>query len=174
MMKIDREQQKRLEGFFKEEVTWFPNNVLHGLLAGIMFFIAGIAMLFPYYAIEVESKSDLMFNFFMIMVACWGFYFVNMKYKNFTELENGKNVNHRVYDIIKQMPVDRIQYCMFCTGKILKYCFIFCIGFLLERNVVSYIVYGKLSIWDLVIPVMTWLVIPVTEDFLGNWNSTSK
>ena len=170
MFKTDEKQQELLEKFFAEENTWFPDNVLHPVLAGIFFFIAVVQLLFPYLSLEGDT-SIISFHF---LTYTWGCYFLILKYTTYTELKDGRKKTKRVYDLLRFFPIDTIQLSVFCFRKLIKPCLYMTIPVVAFRNVVSYAVYGRLSVWDLVIPVGICLLWPILLEVSDGWISSRK
>ena len=52
MFKIDCDQQGILDKFFKEEISWFANNVLDKFIAAFFIGVSLILLCFPYEALK--------------------------------------------------------------------------------------------------------------------------
>ncbi|MBR3516816.1 MAG: hypothetical protein IKO10_10925 [Lachnospiraceae bacterium] len=155
VFKPDEKQQQILEDFFLEETTYFPNHVLLKFLAYFLMSIGSILMLIPYGEIR-EDKSVLGIT---AMLFVMGTYFYATQYATYTETLWNKVV--QVKELVKYLPVERMQITIFRIRKVLKPCLIYTFVVLALKCGIYYGAYGNIGAIDLLIPVLGMVVYPV-------------
>lgn len=82
----DIKQQEKLEKFFKEENTWFPDNVGEKFLAIFFFIISGILACAPNKMIDFSDlNNDMKVVLIGYMFYILGVTYMVMKYKSYQE-----------------------------------------------------------------------------------------
>ncbi len=155
VFKPDEKQQQILEDFFREETTYFPNHVLLKFMAYFLMSIGSILMLIPYGEIR-EDKSILGITAVLFMM---GTYFYATQYATYTETLQNKVV--QVKELVKYLPVERMQITIFRIRKVLKPCLIYTFIVLALKCGIYYGAYGSIGAIDLLIPVLGMVVYPV-------------
>ena len=87
----DIKQQEKLEKFFKEENTWFPDNVGEKFLAIFFFIISGILACAPNKMIDFSDlNNDMKVVLIGYMFYILGVTYMVMKYKSYQKKNNNK------------------------------------------------------------------------------------
>ena len=160
MFKIDWDQQGILDKFFKEEISWFANNVLDKFIAAFFIGVSLILLCFPYEALKGESKSVIItMNSFYL----YGIFFIQNKYATYTE--TGKT-RKTIYELVKYLPVTKVQLCFFRIRKIFKVCLGVTLFVVAVKVVTSMALYGSFSVFDVIIPVLMQLILPIGLNLL--------
>ena len=159
MKKIDYDQQDKLEAFFKEQETWFPNYVLNKFLGIFFIGMSLILILFPYYSFEGD-KSFIKCLVMMYAMYNYGIYFLVAKYT--TYVEQGKN-RRSIMELVKYLPVEKIQLTYFKGRKIFKPCIFLTAAIVCLHIIISFGCYGTVSVWDILLPVVFCFLFPMSN-----------
>ncbi|MCR5252063.1 MAG: hypothetical protein K6E50_15820 [Lachnospiraceae bacterium] len=161
--KLDEKQQKIIAEFFKEETTYFPNHVLMKFLACFLVSLSMIMLIPPFAVWEGEKMLSVFgFYFFWIGIACYG-----TKYASYAEPLT--KISVRITSLLRYVPVEKDQLMLFRLCKILKPCVILTPVVLMFRIAISLGVFGSVQVWDLVLPPLFMIVLPVVFEFISPW-----
>ena len=100
----DIKQQEKLEKFFKEENTWFPDNVGEKFLAIFFFIISGILACAPNKMIDFSDlNNDMKVVLIGYMFYILGVTYMVMKYKSYQEAysTNRKRITTKEPDLLQ-------------------------------------------------------------------------
>ena len=158
VFKPDTEQQQILEDFFREETTYFPNHVLQKYVAYLLMSVAAMGMLIPY----EELKEDKGILGLMAVIFAYGTFFYGTMYAAYTESLLKKVVS--VKELVKYLPVERMQITIFRIRKISKPCLIYTFAVIALKCAISYGAFGSISGMDILIPVAGMVVYPVVME----------
>ena len=158
--KPDEKQQQILEEFFREETTYFPNHVLQKYIAYLLMSVGAMLMLIPY----GEVKEDKSILGIMAMLFALGSFFYATQYATYTETLLKKVVP--VKELVKYLPVERMQITIFRIRKVLKPCLIYSLVVIALKCAIYCGGYGNLSGPDILIPVTGMVVYPVVVELL--------
>lgn len=157
---IDVKQQEMLEEFFREESTYFPNHVMQKFVAYFLMSIGAVLMMIPYGEVR-EDKAILGIT---VMLYAMGSFFYATQYATYTETLLKKVVP--VKELVRYLPVERMQITIFRIRKVLKPCLIYTVVVLALKCGISYAEYGNISGMDILIPVAGMVVYPVLVELL--------
>lgn len=153
---FDKEQQTILDNFFTNEKKWAPNNFFKTYCAVFMVGLSLMLLLFPH----ISWEDDFSLYIFFII---YGFY--NMGFSlylsRFTNYPTSPGTIRTLYELTKYMPVSKVQLCLFGIKKILKPCTILTCGIIIFRFICSYMVFHRLSIWDIFEPLIICTILPI-------------
>ena len=167
VFKIDERQQKKIEGFFKEELSYDQNAPILKYVACLLAGLAMMLLLVPFRAWEEDGACLSIIGY---VIFAGGLSINNSKYK--TRAINNTNKYVSFMDITRFLPVDPVQLIIFRIRKIFKPCAICMLISMVFRCLVSYAAYGMLSPWDFILPLGSILVIPLLTEgiaFANHW-----
>lgn len=108
-IKTDIKQQEKLEKFFKEENTWFSDNVGEKFLAIFFFIISGILACAPNKMIDFSDlNNDMKVVLIGYMFYLLGVTYMVMKYKSYQEPYSTNRKRITTKELLKNMPIDRM------------------------------------------------------------------
>ena len=154
--KTDEKQQERIEAFFKEETTFFPNHVMLKFMAGFLVAVSSLLNIIP---ILEYDDGDIRVSFIGCMLFVMGINFYASKYANFTEPLTKKVMS--MAELTKYLPVNRMQLIIFRIKKILKPCVITTIIVIAFRLLISFGTHGTATVWDVLMPLGLMVVWPI-------------
>lgn len=161
-IKSDVKQQDKLDKFFAEENTWFPDNVGEKFLAILFFILSGILLCIPN---RIITFSDLHEDIKMILVG-YMFYFLGvtymvMKYKSYMEPYSTNRKRTATKDLLRNMPIDRMQLWIYITKKKIKPCAIMTVIIIALKVTISLIAFKTIYPLDLLMVLVFNLIVPV-------------
>lgn len=161
-IKSDIKQQDKLDKFFAEENTWFPGNVGEKFLAIFFFIISGILLCIPN---RIITFSDLHEDMTMILVGYMlyflGVTYMVMRYKSYLETYSTNRKRTSTKDLLKNMPIDRIQLWIYITRKKIKPCAIMTVIIILLKVTISLAALKTIYPLDLLMVLVFNLIVPV-------------
>ena len=111
-IKTDIKQQEKLEKFFKEENTWFPDNVGEKFLAIFFFIISGILACAPNKMIDFSDlNNDMKVVLIGYMFYLLGVTYMVMKYKSYQEAYSTNRKRITTRELLKKA----LQYLLMHT-----------------------------------------------------------
>ena len=134
-IKTDIKQQEKLEKFFKEENTWFPDNVGEKFLAIFFFIISGILACAPNKMIDFSDLNNDM----KVVLIGYMFYLLGVTY----------------------MPIDRMQLWIFITKKKIKPCAVMTAIIIAIRIIITLAAYRNIYLSDILMALVFNLIVPV-------------
>ena len=152
-IKTDIKQQEKLEKFFKEENTWFPDNVGEKFLAIFFFIISGILACAPNKMIDF---SLIGFMFYLLGVT-----YMVMKYKSYQEAYSTNRKRITTRELLKNMPIDRMQLWIFITKKKIKPCSVMTAIIIAIRIIITLAAYRNIYLSDILMVLVFNLIVPV-------------
>ena len=161
-IKTDAKQQEKLNKFFAEENTWFPDNVGEKFLAIFFLIISGILLCIPN---RIITFSDFHEDIKMILIG-YMFYSVGvsymvMKYKSYLESYSTNRKRTSTKDLLKNMPIDRMQLWIYITKKKIKLCTIMTAIIIVLRITISLAAFKTIYPLDLLMTLVFNLIVPV-------------
>ena len=124
-IKTDAKQQEKLDKFFAEENTWFPGNVGEKFLAVFFLIISGILLCIPNRIITFSDfREDIKMILIGYMFYSVGVSYMVMKYKSYLESYSTNRKRTSTKDLLKNMPIDRMQLWIYITKKKIKPCYL--------------------------------------------------
>lgn len=161
-IKSDVKQQDKLDKFFAEENTWFPGNVGEKFLAILFFILSGILLCIPN---RIITFSDLHEDIKMIVVG-YMLYFVGvtymvMKYKSYMESYSTNRKRTATKDLLRNMPIDRMQLWIYITKKKIKPCAIMTVIIIALKVTISLAAFKTIYPLDLLMALVFNLIVPV-------------
>lgn len=161
-IKTDIKQQEKLDRFFAEENTWFPDNVGEKFLAILFFILSGILLCIPN---RIITFSDFNEDMKMILIG-YMFYFVGvsymiMKYKSYMESYSTNRKRTSTKELLKNMPIDRIQLWIYITKKKIKPCAIMTTIIIALKVTISLAALKTIYPLDLLMVLIFNLVVPI-------------
>ena len=161
-IKTDVKQQERLDKFFAEENTWFPGNVGEKFLAVFFLIISGILLCIPN---RIITFSDFHEDIKMILIG-YMFYSVGvsymvMKYKSYLESYSTNRKRTSTKDLLKNIPIDRMQLWIYITKKKIKPCTIMTAIIIVLRITISLAAFKTIYPLDLLMALVFNLIVPV-------------
>lgn len=161
-IKTDVKQQERLDKFFAEENTWFPSNVGEKFLAVFFLIISGILLCIQN---RIIIFSDFHEDIKMILIG-YMFYSVGvsymvMKYKSYMESYSTNRKRTATKDLLKNMPIDRMQLWIYITKKKIKPCTIMTAIIIVLRITISLAAFKTIYPLDLLMALVFNLIVPV-------------
>ena len=122
-IKTDVKQQKKLEKFFAEENTWFPGNVGEKFLAIFFFIISGILLCIPIRIVTFRDFHEDIAMILMVYILYFlGVTYMVMKYKSYMESYSTNRKRTATKELLRNMPIDRMQLWIYITKKKIKPC----------------------------------------------------
>ena len=160
VFKLDQKQQEKIEAFFKEEDTYFPDHVLSNTVAILLLIVATMITIMPCLSYE---DGDMTISIYGFMMFALGIYLYSGKYVAFTEPLTRKVVS--ISDLTKYLPVNKKQFALFRIRKILKPCLIGTGITIVLRVIISLGFYGSIDILDFLLPFVLMIVWPVLIEY---------
>lgn len=161
-IKTDTKQQEKLDKFFAEENTWFPDNVGEKFLAILFFILSGILLCIPN---RIITFSDFHEEMTMILVGYMlyflGVTYMVMKYKSYMESYSTNRKRTATKDLLKNMPIDRMQLWIYITKKKLKPCSIMTAIIIALKVTISLAAFKTIYPIDLLMVLVFNLIVPV-------------
>lgn len=162
IIKTDAKQQEKLDKFFAEENTWFPDNVGEKFLAILFFILSGILSCIPN---RIITFSDFNEDWKMILIG-YMLYFVGvsymiMKYKSYMESYSTNRKRTSTKDLLKNMPIDRMQLWIYITKKKIKPCAIMTVIIIALKVTISLAAFKTIYPIDLLMALVFNLIVPV-------------
>jgi hypothetical protein len=162
MIKFDQRQQTVLERFFKEETTWFPEHVTANFVMCLMVGISMILLVFPTRA--MDGRDDIMCMVLVpLMIYNLG---VQIFVSKFEGYRDETNQGRSMFELLRYLPVQREQLCLFCVRKMWRICLPLTLVTIVLRNVFSIRFYHTMSLYDFIIPLVGMLLAPLLVCFL--------
>jgi hypothetical protein len=162
MIKFDQRQQAALERFFKEETTWFPEHVTANFVMYILVGISLILLVFPTRA--MDGRDDFMsMVVFPLMIYNLGVQVFASKFEGYKDETNQRR---SMLELLKYLPVQREQLCLFCIRKMWRICLPLTLVAIVLRSVFSIGFYHRMSLLDFIIPLAGTLLAPILSCFL--------
>ena len=157
MINVDKKQQKKLDEFYKEETTWFPEHVVNNFVMCLFVGISIILLVIPTAALD--GKNDIK----AFVVIPWLLYNTGILtyLSKFTIYRDKINQSKSIYELIKYLPISYKQIVLYKQKKLLARFFIINVIIIVLKNVISIAVYRKISIFDIVIPIALGLIFPM-------------
>lgn len=146
-----KKQQDILEAFYKEFFSWSAGNIGMWLVTGIMEFIHGIFMWFPYQAAEEMEVLGLIVLFGMCGAANY-----MAPYLQFTE--KGKTV--KVYDKLQYLPISLRELQIFRLKKLARFYAKLFLVFLVGQVFFSLVCYHEITWGNIGYVVICGFLIP--------------
>ena len=141
-IKTDIKQQEKLEKFFKEENTWFSDNVGEKFLAIFFFIISGILACAPNKMIDFSDlNNDMKVVLIGYMFYLFGVTYMVMKYKSYQE---SYSTNRK-----------RI------TKKKIKPCAVMTVIIIAIRIIITLAAYRNIYLSDILMVLVFNLIVPV-------------
>ena len=159
--KEDKKQQEKLEAFFREETTYFPDHVLLNFVAGFLTFVSFLLTVIP--CLEYDD-GYLKIAIYGCVLFAIGMFTYASKYASFTEPLTKKVMN--IAELTKYLPVSRWQLTIFRIKKILKPCIITTVVVITIRLLISFGVHGTATVWDVLLPLLLMVVWPAFTELL--------
>ena len=161
-IKTDAKQQEKLNKFFAEENTWFPDNVGEIFLAIFFLIISGILLCIQN---RIITFSDFHEDIKMILIG-YMFYSVGvsymvMKYKSYMESYSTNRKRTAIKDLLKNMPIDRVQLWIYITKKKIKPCAIMTAIIIALKVTISLAAFKTIYPLDLLMALVFNLIVPV-------------
>lgn len=156
MLGYDRNQQEKLEKLYGKENVWYPEHVLHTFLMWLLIGISMIILLFPYQA-YAHDRSFYPSLFFMYVLYNWGIQLYAGKYSYVRQ--NGKT--HTIYELLCYVPVGRWQIFLYRIKKVQKPVIRLALFNILVKCFLSYMIYHGISAFDIILPVIFLLFVPL-------------
>ncbi len=155
MIKADEKQQTLLREFFKEETTYQAEHVGYILLACIFTGIPFIMFVMPFQIWSLREDAGILGAMYALETT--GILSYVAKYNTFSE--TGKN--RQVYDILKYMPIEYEQYCLFKFEKVHRLCVRLMVICLVCQVVFGLTFYHGLTFANFAVPVVSQYIIPM-------------
>ena len=161
-IKTDVKQQERLDKFFAEENTWFPGNVGEKFLAVFFLIISGILLCIPNRIITFSDfHEDIKMILLGYMFYSVGVSYMVMKYKSYLESYSTNRKRTATKDLLKNMPIDRMQLWIYITKKKIKLCTIMTAIIIVLRITISLAAFKTIYPLDLLMALVFNLIVPV-------------
>ena len=161
-MKSDVKQQDKLDKFFAEENTWFPGNVGEIFLAIFFFIISGILLCIPNRIITFSDfHEDIKMILLGYMFYSVGVSYMVMKYKSYLESYSTNRKRTSTKDLLKNMPIDRMQLWIYITKKKIKPCTIMTAIIIALKVTISLAAFKTIYPLDLLMALVFNLIVPV-------------
>lgn len=161
-IKTDVKQQERLDKFFAEENTWFPGNVGEKFLAVFFLIISGILLCIPNRIITFSDfHEDIKMILLGYMFYSVGVSYMVMKYKSYMESYSTNRKRTATKDLLKNMPIDRMQLWIYITKKKIKLCTIMTAIIIVLRITISLAAFKTIYPLDLLMTLVFNLIVPV-------------
>ena len=158
----DIKQQEKLEKFFKEENTWFPDNVGEKFLAIFFFIISGILACAPNKMIDFSDlNNDMKVVLIGYMFYLLGVTYMVMKYKSYQEAYSTNRKRITTRELLKNMPIDRMQLWIFITKKKIKPCAVMTAIIIAIRIIITLAAYRNIYLSDILMVLVFNLIVPV-------------
>ena len=161
-IKTDIKQQEKLEKFFKEENTWFSDNVGEKFLAIFFFIISGILACAPNKMIDFSDlTNDMKVVLIGYMFYLLGVTYMVMKYKSYQESYSTNRKRITTKELLKNMPIDRMQLWIFITKKKIKPCAVMTVIIIAIRIIITLAAYRNIYLSDILMVLVFNLIVPV-------------
>lgn len=161
-IKIDAKQQEKLDKFFAEENTWFPDNVGEKFLAIFFLIISGILLCIPNRIITLSDYyEDIAVILMVYMLYFLGVTYMVMKYKSYLESYSTNRKRTATKDLLKNMPIDRVQLWIYITKKKIKPCAIMTAIIIVLKVTISLAAFKTIYPLDLLMVLVFNLIVPV-------------
>lgn len=147
-----RKQQDILESFYKEFFSWSAKNIGLWLVTGIMIFLQGIFLWFPYQAMSEMKLFGLVALFGMNAAANY-----IAPYLSFTE--KGETV--KVYDKLKYLPVSLRELQRFRCRKLVRFYGKVFLVFLAGQLFFSAVCYHEITWQNILYVTVLGLLLPL-------------
>lgn len=154
-MKVDVKQQETLARFFEEEKTWFANNIFYKYCGFLLIGCSLIMAVFPQKAMEGDTFWSCLAVY---MLYIYGISMLCYRYAIYRE-QNGPVKS--VSELLKYLPVSERQYRIFKFRKLKKTFFFLALFILAAKVGISLIAYHSFTVWDVVIPVGCYFLVPL-------------
>lgn len=153
MRGVDNRQQFMLEEFYKREKIWGADNYLCGFAAGIVLVIAAILLIMP---VQVWEGDYGMIGY-CLLLELMGMGLYIRQYCMFRE--DGKNKS--VHEILCFAPVSYWQFVLYMLKRLFRLCLCMT-GVAMSCQVVfALAVLDTFSVWNLLMPLLCCLVLPM-------------
>ena len=161
-IKTDIKQQEKLEKFFKEENTWFSDNVGEKFLAIFFFIISVILACSPNKMIDFSDlNNDMKVVLIGYMFYLLGVTYMVMKYKSYQEPYSTNRKRITTKELLKNMPIDRMQLWIFITKKKIKPCAVMTVIIIAIRIIITLAAYRNIYLSDILMVLVFNLIVPV-------------
>ena len=161
-IKTDVKQQERLDKFFAEENTWFPDNVGEKFLAVLFFILSGILLCILNRIITFRDfHEDMTMIIVGYMLYFLGVTYMVMRYKSYMESYNTNRKRTATKDLLKNMPIDRMQLWIYITKKKIKPCAIMTVIIIALKVTISLAAFKTIYPIDLLMMLVFNLIVPV-------------
>ena len=161
-MKSDVKQQDKLDKFFAEENTWFPDNVGEKFLAVFFLIISGILLCIPNRIITFSDfREDIKMILIGYMFYSVGVSYMVMKYKSYLESYSTNRKRTSTKDLLKNMPIDRMQLWIYITKKKIKPCTIMTAIIIALKVTISLAAFKTIYPLDLLMALAFNLIVPI-------------
>ena len=142
----DIKQQEKLEKFFKEENTWFPDNVGEKFLAIFFFIISGILACAPNKMIDFSDlNNDMKVVLIGYMFYILGVTYMVMKYKSYQEAYSTNRKRITTKELLKNMPI----------------CAVMTVIIIAIRIIITLAAYRNIYLSDILMVLVFNLIVPV-------------
>ena len=150
-IKTDIKQQEKLEKFFKEENTWFPDNVGEKFLAIFFFIISGILACAPNKMIDFSDlNNDMKVVLIGYMFYILGVTYMVMKYKSYQEAYSTNRKRITTRELLKNITKKKIKPCAVMTAIIIAI-----------RIIITLAAYRNIYLSDILMVLVFNLIVPV-------------
>ena len=154
-MRVNEKQQERLERFFEEETTWFANHIYFKYCGYIIMGCSLIMAAFPTKALDRDSFWSCLTAYMLYI------YGVSMLHYRYTLFQEQKNNAKSIMVLLRYLPVSERQYRIFKFRKLKKTFFFLALFILAAKVGISLIAYHSFTVWDVVIPVGCYFLVPL-------------
>lgn len=158
MINVDKKQQKKLDEFYKEETTWYPEHIGNNFLMCIFIGISISILVIP--TVALDGKYDIK----AFVVTPWLLYNAGILtyLSKFTTYRDKINQSKSIYELIKYLPISYEQIVLYKLKKLLSRFLLINVIIIVIKNVISIAAYRKISIFDIIIPIALGLVFPMS------------
>lgn len=156
MFGYDRTQQEKLEKLYEKEKIWYPEHVLHTFLMWLLIGISMIILLFPYQA-YAHDRSFYPALFGMYALYNWGIQIYAGKYS----LVRQNGTTHPLEELLCYVPVSRRQIILYRIKKVQSLVIRLALFNILVKCFLSCVIYHSISVWDILLPVLFLVFVPL-------------
>mgnify|MGYP006985979729 FL=1 len=155
MLKYDKSQQAVLDEFFKEETTWYIQQVLNNFLTALFIFISSGIMIIPHQVWNIAEDKAMLFIVYGLYLSAISVY--GQTYTVYGESGEVKEL----YKVIRWLPVSACQFRLYRIRKCAKLCVKCTVAIMAIRAFIAVGFMHNFCIFDLIIPIVFNLVFPV-------------
>lgn len=154
-LKTDKSMQEKIELFYKEETTWFPDHVGF-TFCGLM--ILGITLIWWGLAGPAADGESGEWKVAVSMGAMDGLGF-SMLRQRYLFYKEGKN--NCILELLRYVPVSKEQLLIFVWKKQLFHMRWMFFTALMVQLFFGIVVFRELSIWNFFMPLLGCVILPV-------------